>query len=75
MLHRSQRRGASFRTANEICLLPNLAIPDNVPAGVNSDMVVAATGTIYDLDLTLRATHTFVGDLKFTLSKTAAPPP
>ncbi len=59
----------SFTTANLICSSPALAITDNLPAGVNDNLVVAAPGTLTDLKLVIKATHTWVGDLKFTLSK------
>jgi subtilisin-like proprotein convertase family protein len=50
---------------------PGLAIPDNVPAGVSSNIVVAATSgvfTIADVDVDLSVTHTWVGDLVVTIT-------
>lgn len=63
----------SFTTVNLICATPNLAIPDNNPTGVFNEMVVATSGTLTDLDVTIKATHTFVGDLMFRVSKTGGP--
>ncbi|MBI2398557.1 MAG: DUF11 domain-containing protein [Xanthomonadales bacterium] len=57
----------SFTTANEICFAGSLAIPDNNPAGVTSDLSGIA-GTLTDLDVRIEATHTWVGDTKFTLT-------
>ncbi len=58
----------SFTSANEICLVQNNAIPDNNPAGVDMQLVVADTGTIDDLIVQIDADHTWVGDLIFTLT-------
>ena len=62
----------SFTTANLICRSPALAIPDNVPAGVNDVLTVVdpSGATLTDLKLTIKTTHTWVGDLKYTLSRT-----
>jgi subtilisin-like proprotein convertase family protein len=45
-----------------------LSIPDNVPGGVNDSVTVATTGALTDLNVSLNVTHTFVGDLAFTLT-------
>lgn len=55
------------------CRTPNQAIPDGTPAGVSDNLVITEAGTISDLDVYIRATHTFVGDLRFTLSNGFAP--
>ncbi len=62
----------SFTTSNLICRSPALAIPDNVPAGVNDVLTVVdpSGATLTDLKLTIKTTHTWVGDLKYTLSRT-----
>ena len=57
----------SFTTANLICTAPGLAIPDNNPAGLDSDLVVGSSGTLTELGLSLDITHTWVGDLIITL--------
>jgi len=49
------------------CLSPNLAIPNNNPAGVSSTMAIADSWAIADLELFLRINHTQVGDLIVTL--------
>jgi subtilisin-like proprotein convertase family protein len=59
----------SFTTANMICRTPNLAIPDNNATGATDSLVVNDTSTITHLNLSIKATHTYVGDLKFTLTK------
>ncbi|MFK8016238.1 MAG: proprotein convertase P-domain-containing protein [Gammaproteobacteria bacterium] len=58
----------SFTTQNIICVSPNLSIPDGDGAGIDSDTSLAATGTLEDIDVTLKVTHTYVGDLIFTLT-------
>lgn len=62
----------SFTTANIICHSPALAIPDTTPAGVNDTITLTDTSVLSGLTLQIKATHTYVGDLKFTLSKDAA---
>ncbi|MGN6521350.1 MAG: proprotein convertase P-domain-containing protein, partial [Dokdonella sp.] len=60
---------ASFTTANMICRAPHASIPDNSSAGVTDSLVVADASTITGLKLSIKAAHTYVGDLTFTLSK------
>lgn len=64
-----------FKTAIIVCnnfpstdpALP-LAIPDNVPVGATSTFnIPAGMGNITDLNVALRITHTFIGDLTGTL--------
>ncbi len=62
----------NFTTANIICHSPNLAIPDGTPAGVNDTITLTDTSLLSGLTLQIKAVHTYVGDLKFTLSKGAA---
>ncbi|MBI5101951.1 MAG: proprotein convertase P-domain-containing protein [Nitrospirae bacterium] len=47
-----------------------VAIPDNTPAGVTSTLVIPADActSIMDLNVAVQATHTWVGDLIFTLT-------
>jgi len=66
---------ASFTTALVFCRAPGLAIPDNAPAGVNDNLAITTHGTILDLDVTIKADHTWVGDTKFTLKRGAAGAP
>lgn len=57
--------GPSFSDATDV---PK-AIPDNNPAGVNSTFTFPNNGTVTDLDVKIgQLTHSFVGDLKITLS-------
>lgn len=42
-------------------------IPDNFPSGVNSTIIVPDSFIITDVNVRLTATHSWVGDLKFTL--------
>ncbi|MFO1496684.1 MAG: hypothetical protein U1F26_18735 [Lysobacterales bacterium] len=65
----------SFTTFNRVCFAGPLAIPDNTPAGVNADITIPAGGpTLSALSITLDVTHTYVGDLAFTLSKDGGTP-
>jgi subtilisin-like proprotein convertase family protein len=63
----------TFTTPVLYCRTPNQAIPDSNATGVNDDLVIAAGGTITDLNLYIKATHTWVGDLRFTLTKVSGP--
>ncbi|TVQ29426.1 MAG: hypothetical protein EA370_15135 [Wenzhouxiangella sp.] len=58
----------SFTTANEICMAPGIAIPDNSAAGINSDLVIADGGVLQSLQMSLDITHTWVGDLIINLT-------
>ncbi len=57
-----------FRTAQLFCATPGIAIPDG-SGNVTSSISIPTGGTISDLDVALAATHGWVGDLVFTLSK------
>ena len=58
----------SFTTVDLQCSSPNLAIPDNNPAGITNDLVIANGGTIDDLNVSIDVTHTWVGDTVFSLT-------
>ena len=58
----------SFTTANEICIAPGLAIPDNSAAGVSSELEIASGGELLSLEMSLDITHTWVGDLIIDLT-------
>ncbi len=58
----------SFTTIEQFCAFPALAIPDNTPAGVNSDLVIGASLTLDDLNVDAIIDHTWVGDLTVTLT-------
>jgi subtilisin-like proprotein convertase family protein len=61
-----------FTTAEEYCLSPNLAIPDNNTTGVASTMTVPQGGALTDLDVKMKVTHTFIGDLRLALTHVAS---
>ena len=50
------------------CNQTDFAIPDNNPAGINSSIVNPGTGMISDLDVVITTTHSYVGDLIYTLT-------
>jgi subtilisin-like proprotein convertase family protein len=58
---------SSFTTANLICITPDLTIGVDDP-GVESSASLLASGTITDLDVSIEAPHSWVGDLIFTLT-------
>ncbi|MEM7082096.1 MAG: proprotein convertase P-domain-containing protein [Pseudomonadota bacterium] len=60
--------GFSFTTQNIVCVNSGQAIPDNSAAGLDSATTVGLGGEIEDLNVSLNATHTYVGDLIFTLT-------
>ena len=56
-----------FRTVNAICSNPGLQIPDSNQFGVNDSLTVSTNGPLTDLNVSLKVTHTYVGDLVFRL--------
>jgi subtilisin-like proprotein convertase family protein len=52
----------------EASAAPNLAIPDNAPAGVSSTIRVDRDGTVESARVTVAIAHTFVGDLRVSLT-------
>lgn len=58
----------SFTTRAEVCSAPNLAIPDGSAAGTSDSLTFTPSGSITDLDVYINTTHTWVGDLVFTLT-------
>jgi subtilisin-like proprotein convertase family protein len=58
---------ATPTAAASLCRSPNLAIPDNTTTGVTDTMTLASGTSIGDLNVYLKANHTWVGDLVFTL--------
>lgn len=62
---------SSFTTGLIVCSVGGTAIvdaPDTVTPGVTSlDIIIADGGILSDLDVSIQATHTWVGDLTFTL--------
>ncbi len=53
----------SFTTANEICFVGNVPIPDNSATGVDSILSVTDSGAINSVSVQLEITHTYPGDL------------
>lgn len=58
----------SLTTGSVICSSPGVVIPDNNPAGINDDIVLAASGSLEEMQVYIRAPHTWVGDLRFVLA-------
>lgn len=51
-----------------VCRQPGLGIPDGLPSGVSDIASVSSTATLNDLDVYLDVSHTWVGDLRVTLT-------
>ena len=49
------------------CSTPGTAIPDNNPVAFPDTLTIGAGGSLLDLNVSVEATHSFVGDLVFTL--------
>ncbi len=58
---------SSFTTAALICANPGSPIPDNLPSGVQSTLVLSEEGNLQSLDVSVKVTHTYVGDLRIGL--------
>lgn len=58
----------SFTTVGMLCSAPGLAIPDDDVLGVSDTINLTGEGTITDLDVVIDVSHTWVGDLIFTLT-------
>ncbi len=68
----SATQSASFTTALIVCSTPAQVIPDSPAAGVNDSIVIPpGFGNVTAVNVSLRVTHGWPGDLKFTLSKAA----
>lgn len=57
----------NFTTGPFYCSTPGLSIPDNDPNGATDDLVVDNGDTITDLDISLDVSHSWVGDIMFTI--------
>lgn len=55
-------------TTRLYCNSPKISIPDNDPTGINNKIQINDPGYIMDLDVKLDVSHSWVGDLIFTLS-------
>jgi subtilisin-like proprotein convertase family protein len=61
----------SFTTANEICKNLNLSIPDGNSAGVSHSFTITDPTLLSDLKVSIKARHSWVGDLQFRLTRGA----
>lgn len=61
---------ASLKQAETVCYetSPGMQIPDNKPAGIDSDLDVPAGGQVKELKVSLDITHTWIGDLEVSLA-------
>lgn len=59
---------SSFTTRAQVCSTPGLAIPDSNTTGVSDSITFSPSGNLTDLDVSIDTTHTWVGDLRFTLT-------
>ncbi|HJU40541.1 MAG TPA: hypothetical protein VJ724_13275, partial [Tahibacter sp.] len=62
----------TFTTSNLVCLSPNLAIPDSNTNGATSTLTFTDATAITGVKLKIKTTHTYVGDLRYTLTRGAA---
>jgi len=53
--------------------MPNVALPDGTPAGVDDSIVIGDSFTVVDLEVQVSISHTWIGDLCVTLSKDGGP--
>ncbi len=61
----------NFTTANEICHVLTLAIPDNTTTGASDSITISDASVLTGLKVKIQGTHTYVGDLAFTLTRGA----
>jgi len=61
----------SFTTANVICRAPSVTIPDNSATGIGDSITISDTSTLTGLKVSIKATHSYVGDLQFSLTRGA----
>ena len=50
------------------CSTPAVSIPDSNPTGVTDAIVIAASGVLTDLNVSVDSTHSWVGDLVFSVT-------
>ncbi|MBX3396155.1 MAG: proprotein convertase P-domain-containing protein [Phycisphaerae bacterium] len=66
-----QNCGDSAGNPQTFISTPNVAVPDNAPAGTSDTINVPASFVLGDVNVRLNITHTFVGDLCVSLSHNA----
>ena len=67
----NERRGRRTRTSTSArppAARRRWSIPDGIPAGVNDAIVIAASGILTDLNMSVDSTHSWVGDLVFSVT-------
>jgi len=64
---RTEDRAPETNTNANFCSAPNRSIPDNDPTGIVDTIIVPEGENILDLNVVITATHSWVGDLVFTL--------
>jgi Proprotein convertase P-domain len=65
----------AFAQQGPFCITPNVAIPDSPSPGIDSDLVVASSFVLTDLEVALQIDHTWPGDISVTLAKVGGPGP
>jgi subtilisin-like proprotein convertase family protein/subtilisin family serine protease len=60
--------GLDAAQSNEWSVEPGLLIPDNDSTGVDSTIAVDGSGVLKDIEVTADINHTYIGDLKLTLT-------
>lgn len=52
----------------ELAATPGIGIPDNDPRGISDSLVTTRSGVIKELEVSVDITHTWIGDLRVTLT-------
>jgi subtilisin-like proprotein convertase family protein len=58
----------TFVMGNLMCFNGNVSVPDNNAAGVDNNLDPSGSGALSGMRVSLKATHTFVGNLRATLT-------
>ncbi|HSX62927.1 MAG TPA: S8 family serine peptidase [Tahibacter sp.] len=59
----------TFKTANAICHVANVSIPDEDDNGITDTLTVASTGALTGLRLSVDISHTWLADVRLKLRK------
>ncbi len=62
----------SFTTGAQQCFVGPLPIPDNNATGASATLAVASAGLVQDIDVSVKITHTWPGDLNLRLRHDAS---